>query len=160
VIALAGAQPVPKDVVTAALGASAALSGLMLVFLGMLLPASGSAERAYLSAVDASMKRRDDAAAARAEGDDRAAEYLDSEEESYSPRTLLMLKTWKRVDRAGNVVVVALLLGLADIALSMAWLALPGGHGLYIVSIWLFALELVAIVAVVFFATPALSRLT
>lgn len=36
---IGGSEPVPKDAVIAILGASAALAGLVLVFLGLLLPA-------------------------------------------------------------------------------------------------------------------------
>jgi hypothetical protein len=146
-IALADAQPVPKDVVIATLGASAALTGLMLVFLGLLLPASERALRfSSQAAVDAEEKR------AAVVADDVTAglpEVADT----------LLEKTYKRLERAINLGSIALLLGLADIGLSLAWLALPGGHGLYIVSIWLFVLELFAIMVVVFFALPALSNL-
>lgn len=38
-LVVAGSGPVPKDAVIAILGASAALAGLVLVFLGLLLPA-------------------------------------------------------------------------------------------------------------------------
>jgi uncharacterized membrane protein len=105
------ASPVPKDIVIAMLGASAALAGLVLVFLGLVVVAYQAFPG---DTPDAVRKRR----------------------RSSVPMVLIVFA-----------------LSLASVGLSLAWLAVPGGHLLYTVNLWLFVAELLGILVIAVAAT-------
>ena len=111
----AEARPAAKDVVIATVGASAALTGLVLVFLGMILPASNDAVTFKAT------RDPDDALHGLARG------------------------ALKGISRAESLAILAFFIGMIDIGLGLAWLAIPGGHRLYVANVWVFVIELVAI---------------
>ena len=110
-LAAAVADPRSTDVVTAILGASAALGGFGLVFLGILI----SAYQGYPADTPKSVKDR------------------------------------RR--RAVWPVLAVFTMGIAEIALSLIWLAVPGGECLYHVVVWTFAVLLAGIVGVAIYTT-------
>jgi hypothetical protein len=112
---LADSRPVPKDVVIGTLGASAALAGLVLVFIGLLRPAF-------------------------------------RETWATGPKSAATVEQWKKaldgLRLALQIAIFAIPLVFASVGLSLAWLAIPGGHELYVVNIWLFVAALLAVFGV------------
>ena len=94
-----------EEIVTAELGASAALAGLTLVFLGIVVSA-------YQSAAAGTSKR-----------------------------------VLKRYTNPIALLFATFVLSLTSVGLSLAWLALDGGHAFYVLVVVLFIVELAAVAA-------------
>jgi hypothetical protein len=133
VLLLADAAPAHKDVIIATLGASAAISGLVLVFLGLLIQALHQAVHAYFTVLDSDSVR-----GARLE------------------RLTRLVKTLQLLN---GLALAAFFLSLASVGLSLAWLLSHGGGLLYRINIGSFAVELGFVFVIAAWATPQLNRL-
>lgn len=130
---LADAAPAHKDVIIATLGASAAISGLVLVFLGLLIQALHQAVHAYFTVL---------------ESDGGRGERLD--------RLTRLVKTLQLLN---GLALLVFFLSLVSVGLSLAWLLIPGGRWLYWINIGWFAVELGSVFLIAATATPKLNGL-
>jgi hypothetical protein len=119
-VTLAETSPTPKDTVIAILGASSALAGLVLIFLGLIASSLQAAVR-----------------------------ELDQSKPTWKTSWSNMGKigritSWMLVFFLVSPVFA---LTMISIGLSLAWLAIPAGRLVYDIDIWVFAAELLLIAA-------------